>query len=59
MLTETDMQARFLIPMAVSLGFGILFATAITLILVPSVYLMLEDMKRLISKTLFMHRNEV
>ena len=47
MLLETDMQARFLIPMAVSLGFGILFATTITLILVPSVYLMLEDIRRL------------
>ena len=48
MLVETDMQARFLIPMAISLGFGILFATAITLILVPSVYVMLEDLKRAI-----------
>jgi len=47
MLWETDMQARFLIPMAVSLGYGILFATSITLILVPSVYLMLEDIKRI------------
>lgn len=45
MLVETDMQARFLIPMAVSLGFGILFATAITLVLVPSVYMMMEDVK--------------
>ena len=48
MLVETDMQARFLIPMAVSLGFGILFATAITLILVPSVYMMMEDAKKLL-----------
>ena len=47
MLLETDIQARFLIPMAVSLSFGILFATAITLLLVPCVYLMLEDVKRL------------
>lgn len=53
MLTETDMQAKFLIPMAVSLGFGILLATAITLILVPSVYLMLEDMKKFGSWVLF------
>ena len=45
MLLETDMQARFLIPMAISLGFGILFATFITLLLVPCVYLMLEDLK--------------
>lgn len=43
MVLETDIQARFLIPMAVSLSFGILFATLITLILVPCVYLMLED----------------
>ena len=50
MLLETDMQARFLIPMAVSLGFGILFATFITLLLVPSVYMMLEDVKMLFQK---------
>ena len=43
MLFETSRQARFLIPMALSLGFGILFATLITLLLVPSLYLMLED----------------
>ncbi|MEN8774640.1 MAG: efflux RND transporter permease subunit [Akkermansiaceae bacterium] len=45
MLLEDDMQAKFLIPMAVSLGFGILFATAITLVLVPSLYLILEDFR--------------
>lgn len=50
MLLETDMQARFLIPMAVSLSFGILFATVITLFLVPCVYLMLEDVKAFFSK---------
>ncbi|MEO1844222.1 MAG: efflux RND transporter permease subunit, partial [Akkermansiaceae bacterium] len=49
MLVETDMQARFLIPMAISLSFGILFATAITLILVPAVYVMLEDLKRILA----------
>ena len=46
MLLETDLQARFLIPMAISLGFGILFATTITLLLVPCVYMMLEDIKK-------------
>jgi len=46
MIFETSRQARFLIPMALSLGFGILFATAITLIIVPSLYLILEDAKR-------------
>ncbi len=40
MIFETALQARFLIPMAVSLGFGILFGTAIILIIVPCVYLM-------------------
>ncbi len=45
MLLETDIQAKFLIPMAVSLGFGIMFATGITLFLVPSVYLILHDVK--------------
>jgi multidrug efflux pump subunit AcrB len=48
MLFETDVQARFLIPMAVSLGFGVLFATFITLLLIPAVYMMLEDIKHLI-----------
>ncbi len=43
MLTETSMQARFLIPMAISLAFGVLFATGITLGLVPALYLILED----------------
>ncbi|MEN8694211.1 MAG: efflux RND transporter permease subunit [Akkermansiaceae bacterium] len=50
MLTETDMQAKFLIPMAVSLGFGILFATAICLILLPSLYLVLEDVRNLVKR---------
>ncbi len=49
MLLEDDMQAKFLIPMAVSLGFGILFATAITLILVPSLYVILEDVRNLVT----------
>jgi multidrug efflux pump subunit AcrB len=45
MIFETSMQARFLIPMAVSLGYGIVFATAITLLLVPTLYRILEDLK--------------
>ena len=39
------MQAQFLIPMAVSLGFGVVFATFITLVLVPVLYNILEDLK--------------
>ena len=43
MLLETSLQARFLIPMAVSLGFGVLFATFVTLLLIPCGYLILDD----------------
>ncbi len=43
MIFETSRQARFLIPMALSLGFGILFATLITLLLVPNLYLLMDD----------------
>ncbi|MFO8015218.1 MAG: efflux RND transporter permease subunit [Phycisphaerae bacterium] len=46
MIFETSIQARFLIPMALSLGYGILFATTITLVLVPSLYLGIEDLRR-------------
>ena len=45
MITEKSLQARFLIPMAISLAFGVMFATCITLILVPSLYMILEDVK--------------
>lgn len=45
MLVETSTQAQLLIPMAVSLGFGIIFATVITLILIPCLYVILEDFK--------------
>jgi len=43
LLLERSVQAKFLIPMAVSLAFGVLFATFITLILVPTGYFLLED----------------
>ncbi len=42
MITETSVQARVLIPMAISLGFGVLFATGITLILIPALYMMIS-----------------
>jgi len=48
MIMETSTQAQFLIPMAISLAFGILFATAITLILIPTVYYVLEDIHNLL-----------
>ena len=39
------MQAQFLIPMAVSLAFGVMFATVITLLVLPCGYLVLEDLR--------------
>jgi len=47
MILETSRQAKILIPMAISIGFGILFATLITLILIPSLYLIVDDLKKL------------
>ncbi|MDX1589268.1 MAG: efflux RND transporter permease subunit [Oleiphilaceae bacterium] len=40
---DTSVQARFLVPMAVSLGFGVLFASLITLLMMPGLYLVLVD----------------
>ncbi len=51
-LLETSLQAQFLIPMAISLSFGVLFATLITLLLVPCVYLVLEDLRRISGRLL-------
>ncbi|MDA9007722.1 efflux RND transporter permease subunit [Porticoccaceae bacterium] len=45
MLFETSMQAQFVIPMAISLSFGIVFATTMTLILVPCCYRIVYDLK--------------
>lgn len=42
---EGSLQAQVVIPMAISLAFGILFATVITLLLVPALYIILEDLK--------------
>lgn len=49
-LLQSSVGAQFLIPMATSLAFGILFATMITLILVPCNYLMLRDLQDLRQK---------
>ena len=50
LLSETSMQAQFLIPAAASLGYGILFATVITLILIPALLMINIDVKRLVKK---------
>lgn len=44
LMFNTSVQAQFLVPMAVSLSFGVLFATVITLLVVPSIYLLFEDL---------------
>ena len=58
-LLETSLQAQFLIPMAISLSFGVLFATLITLLLVPCLYLALEDFRQIGKKVwkLFPEKN--
>ena len=43
LLLEKSVQAKFLIPMGISLAFGVLFATFITLLLVPTLYIAIED----------------
>jgi len=49
-ILETSRQARQLIPMAISLGFGIVFATAIILVIVPCLYLIMDDILKAIGK---------
>lgn len=51
MIYETSIQAKFMIPMAISLGYGILFSTVISLVFVPAIYMMLEDAKSFFHKT--------
>ena len=43
MIVETSFQAVVIIPMAVSLGFGVLFATLVILVIVPAIYLLVDD----------------
>ncbi len=50
LLLEQSTQAQFLIPMAASLGFGILYATFLSLLLIPVAYLILADIKRFFSR---------
>ncbi len=49
LMLETSLHAQFLIPMAVSLGFGVVFATVITLFLIPCSLLVAEDCGRVIA----------
>lgn len=47
MILETSVQARFLVPMAISLGFGVLFVTVVVLLVVPAVFMIVEDVVQL------------
>ncbi len=46
MILETSRQAKFLIPMALSIGFGLLFATVIILFIVPALYVIFDDIRK-------------
>lgn len=50
LMFDRALHAQFIKPMAISLGYGILFATIITLFLIPAAYLVLEDIKRAVRK---------
>ena len=45
LMMETSLQAQFLIPMAISIAFGVLFATLVSLVLVPATYYILDDVR--------------
>lgn len=47
LMAEQSFQARFLIPMAISITFGLAFATLLTLVVVPSLYLIVLDFQRI------------
>ena len=49
-MMETSMQAQLVIPMAISLSFGVLFATIVTLVMIPSLYLVIEDIRGLVKR---------
>ena len=59
MIFETSRQAKFMIPMALSLGYGILFSTVITLLLVPCLYLMIDDVRRMIGTSPGLEPDEI
>jgi len=50
LMFETSRQAKFMVPMAISLGWGIVFSTVVTLLLVPVNTLILEDLKALLRR---------
>jgi multidrug efflux pump subunit AcrB len=51
LMLNKSVQAQFLVPMAISLAFGVMFATVVTLLVVPAAYLILDDLRRLFSRS--------
>ena len=58
LLIEKSVQAKFLVPMAISLAFGVLFATLITLILVPTSYMIIEDINLFFNKKILRFKRD-
>ena len=52
LMLERGFEAEFLLPMAVSLSFGVVFASFITLLLVPTAYMILDDLERAVRRLL-------
>ena len=50
LMLNKSVQAQFLVPMATSLAFGVLFATVVTLFVVPSGYVIINDLRNLVSR---------
>jgi hypothetical protein len=50
LILETDFQAKFLIPMALSIAAGVAFATILTLVLIPSLLAILNDLRLLVHR---------
>jgi multidrug efflux pump subunit AcrB len=59
LLLEKSLQARFMVPMAISLAYGVVFATFITLVLIPAEYMILEDIKRVFYRWIGRKASEV
>lgn len=56
LMLEKSLQAQFLIPMAVSLAFGVLFATLISLVLVPALYHIVYDMEGVLARIIGIYK---
>jgi len=59
LLLETSFQAQFLIPMAISICFGLIVATVLTLVYVPSLYLIVKDITGILPKLLGQPVNKI